>query len=202
MWISLKNKRCIGVFKTPIHICCSMSSKVTLATSEPQCLWTISIVSIDTLARAPCVPEISGFWVEQLSEITGRIPCFFLLFVFFPLACLFYLHSLSIQKYFSVMPWALFCFLLKLCVWASERGSKGFWECNPILWACIHSFSSAPVLFKKMLGGFSLKAWLLSCFCLITGHKVRSTSLASVQLLVIPFLLQKYSHRLLPVYVL
>lgn len=32
-----------------------------------------------------------------------------------------------------------------------------------------------------MLGGFSLKAWLFSCFCLITGHKVRSASLAGVQ---------------------
>lgn len=51
---------------------------------------------------------------------------FFLLFVFFPLACLFYLHLLSIQKYFSVMPWALFCFLLKLCVWASEEAQRDF----------------------------------------------------------------------------
>lgn len=84
-------------------------------------------------------------------------------------------------------------FSFKTVCMGKRRGSKGFWECNPILWACIQFFVCSRIV-QKMLGGFSLKAWLLSCFCLITGHKVRSTSLTSVQLLVIPFLLQKYSQ--------
>lgn len=39
------------------------------------------------------------------------------------------LHSLPIQMYFPVTPWALFCFPLKLHM-CKPQGSKGFWGCK------------------------------------------------------------------------
>lgn len=51
-----------------------------------------------------------------------------------------------------------------------------------------------PLLYcPEMLGGFSLKARSFSCFCVIMGHKVRSSLLAVFSAADIPLFLWEHS---------
>lgn len=92
---------------------------------------------------------------------------------FFPPACQSHFHSLPIPKYFSAMPWALFCFLLKLCVCASKEVQRAF---EDAIQFSEHTSTVFCLLLycAKKLRGFSLKAWSYSCFPVIKGHKVKS----------------------------
>lgn len=92
-------------------------------------------------------------------------------------------------------------FSFKTVCMGKRRGSKGFWECNPILWVCIHSFSSAPVLFKKCWEDL---VWKRGCFLVFV--LLRDTRLDQPLSLVCScswsHFCYKNTHRLLPVYVL